>query len=209
MRVQNQARDKRYVSNQSESVRMFKSDFLEKFTHVHPSVPLILYVPLIGFMLWLTWRRDIGVAPAAGLFALGVFLWTFTEYVMHRFIFHWQPNTSWGRRLHFTIHGVHHDYPNDGSRLVMPPGLSVPLAVVFWYGWTFLFGAYAPPAFAGLLAGYLFYDMVHYATHHFPMRRGVWLKLKKYHIRHHYKDENVGYGVSSPLWDYIFGTVSR
>lgn len=68
------------------------------------------------------------------------------------------------------------------------------------------FGRFAPALFAGSVSGYLFYDMVHYATHHFSMKRGVWLWLKQYHMRHHYKDDHVGYGISSPLWDYVFGS---
>ena len=104
------------------------------------------------------------------------------------------------------LHGVHHDYPNDASRLVMPPIMSVPLAVIFYALFLLLFGRFAPAAFAGLLAGYLFYDTLHYATHHFSMKRGLWLWLKRYHMRHHYQDDHVGFGVTSPLWDNVFGT---
>jgi len=88
----------------------------------------------------------------------------------------------------------------------MPPIVSIPLALVFCGLFFVVFGRVAPAAFAGFLCGYLFYDMVHYATHHFSMKRGLWLWLKKYHMRHHYDDDHVGYGVSSPLWDYVFGT---
>ncbi len=111
-----------------------------------------------------------------------------------------------GKTLHFLVHGVHHDYPQDASRLVMPPILSVPLALFFYGLFLMIFGRLAPAAFAGLLFGYLCYDMIHYATHHFSMKRGVWLWLKQYHMRHHYKDDHAGYGVSSPLWDYVFRT---
>ena len=41
------------------------------------------------------------------------------------------------------------------------------------------------------------------------MKRGLWLWLKKYHMRHHYQDDHAGYGVTSPLWDHFFGTTSR
>jgi sterol desaturase/sphingolipid hydroxylase (fatty acid hydroxylase superfamily) len=88
----------------------------------------------------------------------------------------------------------------------MPPVVSIPLALFFYGLFYLVFGRIAPAAFAGFLVGYLFYDMLHYATHHFTMKNGVWLWLKKYHMRHHYDDDHVGYGVSSPLWDYVFGT---
>lgn len=200
----------RYVSNKNESVRMFESDFLEFFSHVHWVTPLVIYLPLMGCMLYLALGpRALPPALVAALFAAGILIWSLVEYTMHRWIFHYQPRSQWGKRLHFMLHGVHHDYPNDASRLVMPPSVSLPLAVIFYGLFFFFFGRFTPAAFAGLLAGYLFYDNLHYATHHFPMKRGVWLWLKKYHMRHHYQDDEVGFGVTSPLWDHVFGTRSE
>lgn len=196
-----------YISNRNESVRMFQSDFMEFFSHVHPIAPLVIYVPVMGYLLYLAlFARALPIAAVAGCFALGLVLWTLVEYSMHRFAFHYQPTSLWGKRLHFILHGVHHDYPNDASRLVMPPSVSIPLAIVFYALFLGAFGRYAAAAFPGFLLGYLGYDMIHYATHHFSMKRGVWLWLKQYHMRHHYQDDHVGYGVSSPLWDYVFGT---
>src|SRR4051812_6869875 len=165
-----------FVSNRNESVRMFRSDFLEFFSHVHPATPLVIYLPLMAWMFYLSFGpRHFGVALVAGCFAAGVLIWSFVEYSMHRFVFHYQPKSRWGQRLHFMMHGVHHDYPNDATRLVMPPSVSLPLAVVFYALFLVLFGRYAPAVFPGLLFGYLCYDMIHYATHHFSMKRGVWL----------------------------------
>jgi len=197
----------RYVSNKNESVRMFESGFMEFFSHVHPVTPLVIYVPIVGYMFHLALgQRGQPLSGVAGLFAIGLLIWTLVEYTMHRWVFHYEPRSHWGKQFHFLLHGVHHDYPNDASRLVMPPVVSVPLALFFYLTLLGIFRGLAPAVFAGLITGYLFYDMVHYATHHFPMKRGVWLWLKKYHMRHHYQDDHFGYGVSSPLWDYIFGT---
>jgi 4-hydroxysphinganine ceramide fatty acyl 2-hydroxylase len=199
----------RYISNKNESVRMFESDFMEFFSHVHPAVPLIIYLPVMSWMLYLAGvRRAFPLGLVAGLFVAGILIWTLVEYTMHRWVFHYEPKSRWGRRFHFMLHGVHHDYPNDASRLVMPPIVSGPLAIIFYAIFALLFGRFAPAVFAGLLAGYLFYDTLHYATHHFAMKRGLWLWLKRYHLRHHYRDDHAGYGVSSPLWDYVFGTTS-
>lgn len=199
---------RRYVSNKNETVRMFESDFMEFFSHVHPTTPLVIYIPVMAYMFYRAFAEyDMSVASALGLFVVGVFTWTFLEYMLHRFVFHYEPRTDWGKRLHFLLHGVHHDYPNDATRLVMPPGISIPLAIIFYILFLLVFGARLTPAiFAGMVFGYLCYDMLHYATHHFSMKRGIWLKLKQYHMRHHYGDEDTGYGVSSPLWDYVFGT---
>ncbi len=199
---------RRYVSNKNESLRMFESDFMEFFSHVHPATPHVIYLPIMAWMLYLAGARGISLTAIAALFVLGLIIWTFVEYAMHRWVFHYDPKSNWGRRLHFMLHGVHHDYPNDATRLVMPPVVSLPLAVIFYALFVLFFGRVTPAVFAGLLAGYLFYDTVHYATHHFAMKRGVWLWLKKYHLRHHYQDDQIGFGVSSPLWDYVFGTRS-
>jgi len=202
--------DRLYVSNKNETVRMFESDFMEFFSRVHPVIPLALYLPVVGYMLYVSlWRRQLSFVAVAALFLLGILLWTLIEYLIHRYVFHYEPKTRWGKQLHFVIHGVHHDYPNDARRLVMPPVISVPLAFLFFGLFFLIFGSLAPAVFAGLVFGYLCYDMLHYATHHLAMKSGVWLWLKQYHLRHHFKDDHVGYGISSPLWDYVFRTTRK
>ena len=199
-----------YISNKNETVRMFNSDFMEFFSRVHPVTPLALYLPVVGYMLYVSlWQRHLSLVAVVALFLLGVLLWTLIEYLIHRYIFHYEPKTRWGKQLHFVIHGVHHDYPNDARRLVMPPVISIPLAFLFFGLFLLIFGSLAPAVFAGLVFGYVCYDMLHYATHHLAMKRGVWLWLKQYHLRHHFKDDEVGYGISSPLWDYVFRTTRK
>jgi 4-hydroxysphinganine ceramide fatty acyl 2-hydroxylase len=199
-----------YVSKQNETVRMFKSDFMEFFSHVHPATPLILYSPVIGYMLYLAfWQRRLSILAVAGLFLVGALIWSLLEYVIHRYVFHYEPTSRVGKQLHFIVHGVHHDYPNDAKRLVMPPAVSIPLAVVFWALFFVTLGRFAPAVSAGFGFGYVCYDSIHYAIHHFPMKRGVGLWLKQYHLRHHFHDDHAGYGVSSPLWDYVFDTIRK
>jgi 4-hydroxysphinganine ceramide fatty acyl 2-hydroxylase len=202
--------ERHYVSKKNETVRMFESDFMEFFSRVHPATPLLLYMPVVGGMLYLSlWQRKLSILTVAGLFVLGILLWTLLEYLIHRYIFHYEPKSHLGKRLHYIVHGVHHDYPNDARRLVMPPSISVPLAVLFYILFLLIFGHLAPGVFAGLVFGYVCYDMLHYATHHFPMKRGLWLWLKQYHLRHHYKNDDAGFGISSPIWDYVFGTTRK
>src|SRR5579872_874721 len=116
---------KKFQSGKDESVRMFKSTFLELFTHTHWSVPLFLYLPLVGFLLFRSLNTfGTPLLKVIGLVCGGIFAWTLTEYLLHRFVFHYEPKSEIGKRLHFLIHGVHHDYPNDSLRLVMPPLVS-------------------------------------------------------------------------------------
>ena len=199
---------KKFVSNKDETVRMFKSDFMEALSRVHPAVPLIIFVPVILYMFYLSyWYFQLPLTNIFGLVMFGVFVWTITEYLLHRFIFHLELKSELGKKIHFIFHGVHHDYPSDSRRLVMPPSVSIPLASLFYILFRFLIGDVAVyPFFAGFLSGYLFYDMTHYAVHHFNMHSKFWLALKHHHIKHHYKDPDRGFGVSSPLWDIVFGT---
>ena len=202
--------NKLFVSNKNETIRMFESNFMEFFSHVHPATPVILYGPIIALMLYLAFvQKGLSFLTVLGFFVIGVLTWTLLEYVIHRYVFHYEPKTRVGKLLHFIMHGVHHDYPNDASRLVMPPIISVPLAVVFYVVFILTLGRFAPAALAGFGFGYVCYDTIHYATHHFAMKRGVWRWLKQYHLRHHYQDDQAGYGVSSPLWDYVFKTARK
>ena len=198
---------KLYVSNGDESVRMFKNDFLELLSHVHPSVPAILYLPVIALMFYRSIEYGLSMYYIFALFVVGILIWSFTEYILHRFVFHFIPKSGWGKKIHFMFHGVHHDYPNDSTRLVMPPIVSIPLAVAFYFGFMNILGAhYLPPFFAGFIAGYLAYDLTHYAVHHFSLHGKIILYLKQHHMRHHYMDPDNNYGVSSPMWDFVFGT---
>jgi sterol desaturase/sphingolipid hydroxylase (fatty acid hydroxylase superfamily) len=198
---------KQFVSNREETVRMFNSGFFEFFSKVHPSVPLVIYLPVIFYSLYMAFLFGVTVFKALMLFLGGVIIWTLTEYLLHRFVFHFVPSSNMGKRIHFIFHGVHHDYPKDPLRLVMPPAVSIPLALLFYYLFSGVLGRInADPFFAGFITDYLVYDMSHYALHHFNFKAGIWLYLKKHHARHHYLDSDKGYGVSSPLWDLIFNT---
>ena len=202
--------ERAYKSLSNESARLFKSDTMEFFSHVHPATPLVLYLPVIAYMLYAAfWQSRLSILVVAGLFLVGVLIWTLLEYIIHRWVFHHEPKTTLGKKLHFIVHGVHHDYPNDGHRLVMPPAVSIPLAIFFWLFFAMTLGRFAPAVSAGFGFGYVAYDSIHYAIHHFPMKRGVSLWLKQYHLRHHFHDDHNGYGVSSPLWDYVFGTLRK
>jgi len=199
---------KNFVSNKDKTVRMFKSDFMEAFSRVHFSVPLIIYVPVILIMLYLSIAiYSISAINIIGLYFGGILTWSLAEYLLHRFVFHYKAKSEFGKKIHFIFHGVHHDYPSDSKRLVMPPSVSIPLAAIFYFIFRLIFGeSMMMPFFAGFITGYLFYDISHYAIHHFNMHSKLWLAIKNHHMLHHYQDEYNGYGVSSPFWDVIFRT---
>ena len=199
---------KNYVSNKDETVRMFKNDFFETFSKVHFTVPLFIFLPIIMYFLYRSiWLFELKLLSIISLVVIGFFIWTITEYTLHRFIFHFEAKSKIGKKIHFIFHGVHHDYPHDSKRLVMPPAVSIPLAALFYFLFKLIFGeSFISPFFVGFLTGYLFYDLTHYAIHHFNMHSKFWLAIKNHHMKHHYQDPAKGFGVSTPLWDVIVGT---
>jgi dihydroceramide fatty acyl 2-hydroxylase len=195
-----------FVSNRDESIRLFRNNFLEYFSHIHPATPVIVYLPVIAVVCYYGSLK----IPAINfllLFLIGVLFWTLLEYLMHRFVFHFEPTTELGKKIHFLSHGVHHDYPRDRTRLVMPLLVSMPLAVLFYAVFMLVFGLnYFLPAYGGLLLGYITYDTIHFATHHWKMTSPLGKWLKEYHLKHHYVDPDTAFGVSNPLWDFVFFT---
>ena len=196
-----------FVSNRDETVRLFKNPVMEYFSHIHPATPLVVYIPVVAVVEYFGFRQVDSILFGILFILLGVFLWTLLEYVIHRFAFHYNPKTEIGKKMHFLIHGIHHDYPRDSTRLVMPLPVSVPLAVILFFLFKLVFGLYYLNTFGGLVIGYVAYDSIHYATHHFKMKNGIFKFLKEYHLKHHYAGEDTAYGVSNPLWDYVFRTV--
>jgi sterol desaturase/sphingolipid hydroxylase (fatty acid hydroxylase superfamily) len=201
--------DSRRTDTLRASPRMFDSDLLDRLSRVHHSVPPLIFGPAIAVLFGLG-QENTPVLSAAAWLMGGFAFWTLFEYWMHRVVFHFEPEKGLGARLHWIIHGVHHDHPNDPMRLVMPPSVSVPLSAalvgLFWLALgppgAYLFGA-------GFLAGYLVYDMTHYHLHHRKPRTRVGRLFYELHMRHHFQDETRGFGVSAPWWDYVFGTSQR
>jgi len=198
----------KFVSNKNETIRLFKNPILEYFSHIHPITPVIVFVPMIIAASYFG-TIEVGIVSGIISFLIGLLLWTLMEYVIHRWAFHYHPKTEAGKRIHFLVHGIHHDYPRDATRLVMPLLVSLPLATLFFFLFKAAFGSYYLSIFSGFAFGYVSYDSIHYATHHFDMNGKIGKFLKTYHLRHHYSDDDTAYGVSNPLWDFIFGTVPK
>jgi dihydroceramide fatty acyl 2-hydroxylase len=182
---------------------------LDRFTRVHPAVPMILFVPVIAVLLGFSISRVSTLTLVAVLVA-GYLLWTLAEYWIHRVVFHFEPEGELGSRLHFMVHGVHHEHPNDPLRLVMPPLASVPLAIVC----ALVFRVVAGPDLwlgvtAGFLIGYVIYDELHYVLHHHVPTSAIGRRLRELHMRHHFQDDTRGFGISAPYWDRVFRTAVR
>lgn len=194
-----------------QSLRVFKSDFLEVFTHVHPILPLLLWGPVAVYFIWHARAvNGLGVGQILGWGSAALLVWSAFEYVLHRYLFHFKAKSAIGKRLYFIFHGLHHDDPSDPTRLVMPPIVSLALALMFFPLFRWMVGPLAvEPFFAFFVVGYLAYDYIHFAVHHFRPRTPIGKFLKDNHMKHHFVNPESRWGVSSPLWDYICGTTGR
>lgn len=186
---------------------MFESDLLERFSRAHPWMPAFVYLPVVVASSYAALRLEDASFGQLALELFGGYLgWTLFEYWLHRLLFHLPvvgPRTA---RISFVIHGVHHDYPWDETRLVIPLGASLALCVVTYLAFHALFGPAHYGLFAGFVLGYVIYDEVHWYVHaHQPTSRyGRWLRRE--HFLHHFKDSMSRFGVSCPWLDYVFGT---
>jgi sterol desaturase/sphingolipid hydroxylase (fatty acid hydroxylase superfamily) len=206
-----------HAAFQQPPIRLFRSDFLEFFSHVSPVTVAILWTPVVLYFIGSAALR-LGGAPwfiiPIGVF-VGWFVWTFVEYTMHRFIFHYHPKTEKLKRMVFVMHGVHHAQPMCKTRLVMPPAISVPVALVFYGLFQLitvrLIGApqWFCPVFGGFIGGYLIYDLMHYSIHHSSVRSGIFFAIRTHHLRHHGACSFMRFGVTFSLWDHVFGTMPK
>jgi sterol desaturase/sphingolipid hydroxylase (fatty acid hydroxylase superfamily) len=190
--------------------RLFENRILEALTRTHIAVPLTIFygtsVGLIGYSLYAGF-----IAPWAHLWLMlgGFIFFTLIEYIVHRFLFHLEGDTPAKARFQYLFHGVHHEFPRDTSRLAMPPVVSVAIATILILLYRLALGHHGLPFAAGFMAGYASYLCVHYAVHAYKPPKNVLKRLWAHHAIHHYQQPEAAFGVSSPLWDLIFGTMPR
>ncbi len=194
----------------SGTKQIFKSPLLEKLSRTHISIPISLFVLLSVVLLYIAIQyTSLSVFSVVWLFFAGLLTWTFVEYMAHRYVFHMKPTNELKRKLQYAFHGVHHEYPKDQTRLAMPPLMSIFIATLLF---TIIYSLINTSVFGflpGFLLGYASYLFVHYIVHAYPPPNNFFKELWLNHAVHHYKDDKIVFGVSSPLWDYVFGTHRR
>jgi sterol desaturase/sphingolipid hydroxylase (fatty acid hydroxylase superfamily) len=188
--------------------QLFKNPYLEMLTKTHPLVIWGMYLPvIIGFPWYAADKFQFTATIIASVFIAGMLFWSLFEYLMHRFVFHMVAESERARKFIYVLHGNHHEYPRDKERLFMPPVPSLIISSLIFFAMYAIMGNYAFVFFPGFMLGYLMYGTMHYAIHAWnpPMK---WMKpLWRNHHLHHYKNEEQGFGVSSTLWDHVFGTM--
>lgn len=196
------------IKNKGQA-RLFKSDYMEMMTKTHPFVIYSMYLPVIALMLYYgAAYKNLSVGNEVLLFATGALSWSLFEYLMHRHLFHMFVETERGKKIVYTMHGVHHEFPRDKERLFLPPVPSIILACFIFSLMYFSMGWNALAFFPGFLFGYLMYGSMHFAIHAFAPPRFLKALWRNHHL-HHYKVPDKGFGVSSVLWDVVFRTVPK
>ncbi len=188
---------------------LFKNKFLESLTRTGIFTPIILHLSISSFLFWYgVTQLKIPLTHAMITLACGFVFWTFAEYFVHRFLYHTESNSRLLTRIQHNAHGIHHQYPIDPTRLAMPPVPGLLLSGLFFLIFWIVNSTYVFVFFPGFMLGYLAYISIHYAQHRikspiYPPFKALW----RHHHVHHYVNPYVAHGVSTRLWDFVFGTM--
>ena len=197
----------------SGSGQIFNSPKLEKLSKASPYVSVTVYLSIIvGLLIWGYVLRVTGSFLEGAAIFIGAYLgWTLFEYLFHRFINHldsYFPESEAIKKFDYAIHGIHHEFPRDTQRLIMPPVPGTIIISILTFLFWLALGKYVLVFMPGFLLGYLSYAFIHYATHAWkPPKARVLKALWRHHALHHYKHPDKAFGVSTPIWDYVFRTM--
>ena len=192
------------------SATLFSNPVLERISRTHISIPITLFLAISTVSMYYGLvSTSIPLGLGLAFFTLGLLAFTFVEYMMHKHFFHMEPDTPLKDKLRYNVHGVHHDYPKDKDRLAMPPFVSAAYAAILYLLFTLVMGDFALYFLPGFLLGYAGYLAVHYVVHVYNPPKNFFKILWVNHAIHHYKDPDAAFGVSSPLWDYLLGTLPK
>ncbi|XP_047332919.1 dihydroceramide fatty acyl 2-hydroxylase FAH1-like [Impatiens glandulifera] len=190
-----------------EGPRFFENQVLELLTLTVWWVIPLIWLPVAFWFISKSVSFGITFSNLAASIACGILIWTLLEYSLHRFLFHIKTTSYWGNTIHYLIHGCHHKHPMDSLRLVFPPAATPILLIPIWSLIKLLAPATAAHAvLGGGLLGYVTYDCTHYFLHHGKPGKGLQSELKRYHMHHHFRIQDMGFGITNSLWDRVFGT---
>ena len=196
--------------NNSGSKRLFKNPILERLSRTHISIPISLFLAIsAGLVYWGFSRESMPIVSLMLFFLIGWLTFTFVEYMVHRYVFHMDTSTKVREEMQYKFHGVHHDYPKDKDRLAMPPVMSLTISTLLFFIFRFFMGDIVFGFLPGFLMGYAMYLFVHFIVHAYQPPKNLFKALWINHGIHHYKNHERAFGVSSPLWDYIFRTMPK
>lgn len=199
-----------YKIKNKGTAALFSNPVLEALTRTHFAFPVVLYsVGAAALLFYSATYTNLHMLRALYYFPAGMLVFSLVEYSIHRWLFHFHAESEKQRLLKYKIHGIHHEFPKDKDRLVMPPVLSISLALIFYGLFSVLIGDAVLLFFPGFLFGYSVYLLIHYAVHRFRPPSNFLRFFWTHHALHHYKSEDAAFAVSNPIWDFLLGTMPR
>lgn len=203
-------RKKLFLDSKDMPSDKMQNEVFTWFYIINPHVPFYIYTPVAVGMLLISflWAGLLWWQVLAG-FGASIAFWTFFEYFMHRYAFHWEPQSPFWKKFTYTVHHGHHEYPNDNRLMLVAPFISISAFIIIW-GLGYLAARhYTHPFMAGMATCYMFYDWLHYASHNHNFDNRIFQILKAHHMRHHYEDNEKNYGFTSLIWDNIMRTLLK
>ena len=194
------------------STKMFDNPILELLSKSNPPLMIGFHILLAGTILFLGIRINhfnLSLGTIILIFSLGIITWSLTEYLMHRFLFHFERENRLIKAFHYAMHGHHHKNPNDKSHMFMPPLPAFIFVMVFLGLFYLIMWDFAFFFLPGFEIGYLIYSLIHFSVHNYTVAKGPFQKLWIHHAKHHYQSPEKAFGVSSTFWDFVFDTLPK
>ena len=188
--------------------KVFNNAILERLSRTNSFAAISVYLVVSACMAWYGFA-NLGKSTSSSILfiVLGLVVFTLVEYVVHRFLYHsgedYKDEVNW----QYKVHGVHHIFPKDKDLLAMPIPLALFLSVILILFFYLIMGSNVFFFYPGFLSGYAIYLYIHYIVHAYKPPKNAFRFLWRHHLIHHYSDEDRAFGVTSPFWDYIFGTM--
>lgn len=190
---------------------LFEHPFLESLSVSSPKIMIPFHLLII--LIFIRQGMQVGITNsvlvATGIFFSGLLTWTLAEYLLHRYAFHFEKEHWLLKKIHYIVHGYHHEEPRDRQRLIMPP-LPVSFIILFFWTLFYLFLGQAVWFFLpGFELGYLLYALMHYSIHTFRVSQvpSIIKPLWIHHSLHHHKYPDKAFGVTNRFWDRVFQTM--
>src|SRR5690554_6661953 len=161
------------IKNEGQGT-IFGNTFLEPLTKAPPQVSAVIYTLTVIALLIIGYQMDVVDSFWSGalIYFGAIFFWTFFEYFAHRYLFHideYFPESEFAQKLAYTFHGIHHEYPRDKERIIMPPVPGIMIVAILYGVFLLILGEYTYLFMPGFVTGYLLYTRIHYKTHTTPV----------------------------------------
>lgn len=193
------------ISETNKPIQFFKNPILNSLSHTSLSTVIIIYTPVVFYFLYQSFHHfSVIVILLASM--LGLLIWSFIEYITHRFAFHFKFINERIKYFHSIFHLAHHQYPHDKTKYQALLLITLPYSILYYFTLKVVFDTLSEPIFVGFILGYIIYEYTHFSTHQLKMQNAITKIIKQHHMRHHYFNNKKNFGVTSPLWDFVFNT---